>query len=40
VYFVVVSREFSKKADHGRWLGAKTITTKQRTYHDPPEEGQ
>jgi hypothetical protein len=33
----VVSGEFSKKADHGKWFGAKAKNHQQKEYHDPPE---
>jgi len=33
----VVSGEFSKKADHGKWFGAKAKNHQRKEYHDPPE---
>jgi hypothetical protein len=33
----VVSGEFSKKADRGKWFGAKAKNHQQKEYHDPPE---
>ncbi len=35
--FWVVSGEFSKKADHGKWFGAKAKNHQQKEYHDPPK---
>jgi hypothetical protein len=34
---MVVSGEFSKKADHGKWFGAKAKNHQQKEYHDPPK---
>jgi hypothetical protein len=34
---LVVSGEFSKKADHGKWFGAEAKNHQQKEYHDPPE---
>jgi hypothetical protein len=33
----VVSGEFSKKADHGKWFGAKAKNHRTKENHDPPE---
>ena len=33
----VVSGEFSKKADHGKWFGAKAKNHQRKEYHDPPK---
>jgi hypothetical protein len=35
--FLVVSGEFSKKADHGKWFGAKAKNHQRKEYHDPPK---
>ena len=33
----VVSGEFSKKADYGKWFGAKAKNHQRKEYHDPPK---